>query len=96
MASGASLTSQGEVLTGAVATSGTSARGHHLLDGRTGQAAYGLGQATVLAPSLTDADIWATSAFALGRDGAGWVAARPGAVALLVDEAGALHTVRGV
>ena len=62
----------------AVATSGAYERGEHILDGRTGQPARGLLSVTVLAPDLTTADIVATAAFALGRDGLAWAAAQPG------------------
>lgn len=49
---------------GAVATSGISQRGEHIV-GRAAEDA--LVQATVIATSLTTADIWATSALVLGR-----------------------------
>ena len=39
---------------------------------------------TVVAASLTDADVDATAAFALGRDAARWLASRPGRTGLVV------------
>ena len=54
------------VVTGAVATSGTAARGAHLWDPRTGRAATGLASVTVLGSSLTQADVQATAAFVGG------------------------------
>lgn len=64
---------------GALATSGTGERGAHLWDGRTGEPAGDeLGSLTVVAPSLTTADVLATAAFVLGADGAAW-AVRHGA-----------------
>lgn len=48
---------------GAVATSGTSARGHHILDPRTAKPVERPGSATVQGPDLMWADIWATAAF---------------------------------
>lgn len=63
---------------GAVATSARYERGDHILDGRTGRPATGLLSLTVTAPTLTEADAVATAAFALGREGIAWAAARPG------------------
>ncbi len=56
----------------AVATSGNYERGEHIIDGRTGGAATELASATVVAPSLTTADVLATAVFALGREGPAW------------------------
>jgi FAD:protein FMN transferase len=60
------------VTDGAVATSGSYERGAHILDGRTGRIPAELTSVTVLAPSLTTADVLATAVFALGRDGVPW------------------------
>jgi thiamine biosynthesis lipoprotein len=58
---------------GAVATSGTSERGAHLWDGRTRlSVTHPLGSVTVVASTLTTADILATAAFVLGPEGVGW------------------------
>jgi thiamine biosynthesis lipoprotein len=52
---------------GAVATSGTAARGRHIIDPRTGEPAEDvLRSATVVGPSLTWADVLATAAFVEG------------------------------
>jgi thiamine biosynthesis lipoprotein len=72
------------VTDGAVATSGTSRRGAHLVDARTGLAPVGVASVTVLAPSLTWADIDATAAYAHGPDAARWLGARPGRRGLVV------------
>lgn len=58
------------VHTGAVATSGTAHRGDHLVDARTGRPPAGVASVTVVAASLTWADIDATAAYAHGRDAA--------------------------
>ncbi len=75
--------------TGAVATSGTAARGRHILDPRTGEpAADGLRAVTVIGPSLMWADIHATAAFAQGAASRDRLAALGDHVALFVDAAG--------
>lgn len=74
-----------EITDGAVATSARYERGDHILDGRSGRPATGLLSVTVVAPSLTEADATATAAFALGREGVAWAAARPGCEVFAVD-----------
>lgn len=64
------------VRSGAVATSGTRHRGRHLLDARTGRPAEGVASVTVIDPSLTEADIDATAAYALGFKAADWLRGR--------------------
>ena len=56
--------------TGAVATSGSAHRGQHVVDARTGRPPIGIASVTVVAASLTDADIDATAAYAQGPDAA--------------------------
>lgn len=58
---------------GAVATSGTAARGAHIVDPRTRQPAAQLRSATVVGPSLLWADVYATAAFVRGRAAATWL-----------------------
>ena len=72
----------------AVATSGTSERGAHLIDPFTGRPATHLAAATVTGPSLTRADAYATAAFVMGRPALDWIDTVPGHAALLVDPAG--------
>jgi FAD:protein FMN transferase len=74
-----------EVRDRAVATSGTYARGAHIIDGRTGQPSRELLSLTVIADDLTVADATSTAAFAMGRDGIAWAAARPGCEVFAVD-----------
>jgi len=81
---------------GAVATSGTAARGEHIVDPATGSAPSGLLSATVIGPDLTWADVYATAAFVRGADAEAWLATLPDPhelAAVLVDSAGATHTV---
>ncbi len=60
------------VVAGAVATSGNYERGAHILDGRTGKSPLHFDSVTVLAESLTVADVLATTVFIMGRAGLSW------------------------
>lgn len=62
----------------AVATSGGYERGNHILDPHTGLPPEGLLSVTVVGPSLTYADVYATTAFAMGPEGVAWVARHEG------------------
>jgi thiamine biosynthesis lipoprotein len=79
--------------TGAVATSGSSRRGPHIVDARTGRPAIGLASVTVVGRALTVVDVDATAAFALGPDGERWLATRGHQGVLIVRDDGstALH-----
>ncbi len=73
------------IATGAVATSGTAHRGAHLVDARIGRPPEeGVASVTVVADSLTDADIDATAAYAQGRGAAEWLSGRLGRTGLVV------------
>jgi FAD:protein FMN transferase len=78
---------------GAVATSGTAARGDHIVDPATGKAPGGLLSATVIGPSLVWADVYATAAFVRGPDAAAWLATLADHAGLLVDTGGGVRTV---
>jgi thiamine biosynthesis lipoprotein len=82
------------VHTGAVATSGTAHRGSHLVDARTGRPPAGIASVTVVAASLTWADIDATAAYALGPGAAARLETRPGRTGLVVWADGRTTTVR--
>jgi len=79
--------------TGAVATSGTAARGAHIVDPTTGAAADGLLSATVIGPELTWADVYATAAFVKGPSAVGWLATLDQHAGLLVEPDGRVVTV---
>lgn len=72
----------------AVATSGAYERGEHIVDPHTGVAPGGLLSITVVGPSLTYADAFATAAFSMGRDGIAWVVGQAGygAYAITADD----------
>jgi FAD:protein FMN transferase len=76
------------VTDGAVASSGTAHRGAHLVDARTGAVPRGIAGVTVLAASLTDADVDATAAYALGPDALTWLRRRVGRTGLVVRSDG--------
>jgi FAD:protein FMN transferase len=84
------------VFSGAVATSGTAHRGAHLVDARTGRPPAGVASVTVIAGSLTWADIDATAAYAQGREAARWLETRPGRSGLVVWDDGTTTTVEPV
>jgi thiamine biosynthesis lipoprotein len=64
------------VTEGAVATSGTYERGHHVVNPRTGKPAQGLRSVTVVGADLSIADAYATAALAMGEVGISWLARR--------------------
>jgi thiamine biosynthesis lipoprotein len=78
---------------GAVATSGTAARGQHIIDPATGAAATGLRSASVIGASLTWADVYATAAFVRGGEAAAWMATLPDHAAVLVEQDGRVATI---
>jgi thiamine biosynthesis lipoprotein len=81
---------------GAVATSGLSHRGAHIVDARTGLTPTGVASVTVVKPDLVWADIDATAAFALGLDAVTWLRRRPGRSGLVVWADGSSETFRAV
>lgn len=57
----------------AIATSGAYERGEHVIVPHTGRPPDGIASMTVIGPSLTWADTWATAAYAMGVRGVEWV-----------------------
>jgi thiamine biosynthesis lipoprotein len=78
---------------GAVATSGRTHRGAHIVDARTGGTPSGLASVTVIGDALTAVDVDATAAFALGVDGERWLAARGHRAAFVVRTDGTTGTL---
>jgi FAD:protein FMN transferase len=68
----------------AVATSGTYRRGQHIVDPRTGRAPEGLVSVSCTGDDLATADALATAAFAMGREGAAWLARQPDVEAMVI------------
>jgi len=79
----------------AVASSGPAERGAHIRDPFTGRPAAGLAGTTVVGPSLTRADAYATAAFVMGRDAVRWIAGVPEYAVLAVFPGGATVASRG-
>ncbi len=67
-----------EVRDVAVATSAAYERGEHITDPHTKRPPKGVLSVTVVGPRLSEADAYATAAFAMGRAGLAWVATLPG------------------
>ncbi len=79
-----------DVSNACVATSGGAHRGSHIVDPHSGRPARDLLAATVIGPSLTWADVYATAAVARGPQAIAWLAGLPGHAALLVTGDGNL------
>jgi thiamine biosynthesis lipoprotein len=77
------------VANGAVATSGRTERGDHVIDPRTRRPATGLVSATVIGPDLGIADALATAAIARGSIGEAWLTTRPEIEAFAITDGGA-------
>jgi thiamine biosynthesis lipoprotein len=76
---------------GAIATSSGAHRGAHITDPRTGgPARSGVLAATVAAPTLLWADVYATAAYVRGAQALGWLRGIHGVRAMLVREDGTL------
>ncbi|HEU5003958.1 MAG TPA: FAD:protein FMN transferase [Actinomycetota bacterium] len=68
------LTTVVEITDGAVATSGTYERGHHIYDPHTNRPATALASVTIVGADLALADAYATAALAMGLAAPGWLA----------------------
>lgn len=80
----------------AVATSATYERGAHIIDPRTGRPTTELASVTVVGPSLTWADAYATALFVMGADGLMWLAAHPGYEAMAITHDATVVTTPGL
>ena len=77
---------------GGVATSGSYARGGHILNPRTATPAHDLASASVIGPSVLIADVLATALYAEGTAGLNRIEAATGVEALIVRPDGAVLT----
>jgi thiamine biosynthesis lipoprotein len=71
-----------------IATSGTYIRGEHIYNPRTGTSANEIASFTVIGPNVYEADRFATAAFAMGKAGIEFMAARPEFDAYMVEWSG--------
>lgn len=79
--------------TGGMATSGTAARGAHILDPRSGLPVARPGSVTVIGPDLTWADVHATAAFAAGDEAEDYLAGATGHLSFVVRPDGTTATI---
>jgi len=81
----------------AVATSGAYARGAHIIDPFSERPPDGLLSVTIVGPDLTLADVYATTAFAMGAQrGAQWCAGLDGYEAVLIRDDDTVLTTPGI
>jgi FAD:protein FMN transferase len=73
------------VTSGAVATSGITQRGPHVINPRTGRPAMDLASVTVTGDRLTHVDALATAALAMGRQALEWLSSIPDIEAYIVS-----------
>lgn len=69
----------------AVATSGTYEKGDHIVDPHSGRPATELLSFTVVGPDILQADVYATAAFAMGRQGLDFIEQTGGYEAYAID-----------
>lgn len=81
---------------GGVATSGSRARGAHLIDPRDGSRPHALRQVSIAGPCLIRADILATAAFVHGPGTTTWLQQFPGYEALVVASDGEITATAGL
>ena len=79
----------------AVATSGTYRRGEHIVDPATRRRAARRALGELRGPDLAVADALATAAFAMGDDGAAWLARQHDVEAMVIDAAEQVLTTPG-
>ncbi|GIF23386.1 thiamine biosynthesis lipoprotein [Actinoplanes tereljensis] len=84
-----------ELRSGAVATSGSTHRGFHILDPRTRRPASAVRAISVTGPTLLWADVYATAAAARGGGALPWIQSLPGYDALAVLPSGLVRTTNG-
>ncbi|MGY2874072.1 FAD:protein FMN transferase [Marmoricola sp. URHA0025 HA25] len=84
-----------ELRQGALATSGAAHRGDHIVDARSGRVPARVASVTVIAESLTWADIDATAAYALDGHAATWLRTRAGRTGLVVWADGTVERIPG-
>lgn len=80
----------------AIATSGSYARGRHIINPKTKKPATFFLSLTVAGPNITKADVFATTAMAMGVDGLGFIDKHRGFEVLAVDKDGKIYLSGGM
>jgi thiamine biosynthesis lipoprotein len=79
-----------------VATSGLYVRGEHIYNPRTGGSVDNtIASLTVVGPDVYEADRFATAAFAMGRDGIGFIERAQGLDGYAIDRSGVATMTSG-
>jgi thiamine biosynthesis lipoprotein len=79
----------------AVATSGAYRRGDHIVDPATGTPPRGVRSVTCVGRDVAVADALATAGYAMGADGAEWLARQPDVEALVICDDGSMRFTAG-
>lgn len=79
----------------AVATSGSTERGHHIVDPVSGRPADDLASVTLVGADLSVVDALATAAFARGSSGRDWLTAQPDLEAFAIESDGTTWQTEG-
>ena len=79
----------------AVATSGAYRRGDHIVDPSTGSPPRGVRSVTCVGRDVAVADALATAGYAMGADGAEWLARQPDVEALVIGDDGGMRFTPG-
>jgi FAD:protein FMN transferase len=79
----------------AVATSGDYRRGDHIVDPATGAPPRGVRSVTCVGRDVAVADALATAGYAMGPDGAEWLAQQPDVEALVIGDDGTMRFTPG-
>jgi FAD:protein FMN transferase len=79
----------------AVATSGAYRRGDHIVDPATGAPPRGVRSVTCVGRDVAVADALATAGYAMGADGAEWLARQPDVEALVIGDDGSMRLTAG-
>lgn len=80
---------------GGIATSGTYERGNHIYNPFTGKSVTEISSLTVVGPNIFEADVYATSAFAMGREGIVFIEKLEGFEGYMIDTKGLATFTRG-
>lgn len=78
-----------------IATSGTYIRGEHIYDPKTKTPVHEIVSLTVVGPDVCEADRFATGAYAMGKQGIGFIEQCPGLEGYMIDQDGIATMTNG-